>query len=79
MQKKSKYQIPSSFNKLPDDEAYAATIAYVDIMKENNYSPEAMTMIAQQLVDEALGVNVYPRYSHRSQLLDLILEESEEG
>ena len=73
--KNQKLQIPSEFRKLPDDEAYAATIAYIDIMRESNYSPEAMTMIAQQLVEEALGVNVYPRYSHRRQLLDSILEE----
>jgi hypothetical protein len=44
-------------------------------MKENNYSTEQCLMIAEQLVAEALGVNVYPRYSHRRQLLDSILEE----
>lgn len=70
-----KLQIPSAFSKLSDDDAYAATIAYIDIMKENNYSTEQCLMIAEQLVAEALGVNVYPRYSHRRQLLDSILEE----
>ena len=75
MKKVNQLQIPSEFSKLPDDEAYAATIAYIDIMRESNYSPKAMAMIAQQLVEEALGVNVYPRYSHRRQLLDSILEE----
>jgi hypothetical protein len=50
-------QIPSAFSKLSDDDAYAATIAYIDIMKENNYSTEQCLMIAEQLVVEALGVN----------------------